>query len=47
MMMSLRIDEAARVHAFFNDHRPRVYNAAPAADAWSKTIDFFRRELRP
>jgi carboxymethylenebutenolidase len=32
-------------HAFFNDHRPEVYDAAAAADAWAKTIAFFRREL--
>jgi carboxymethylenebutenolidase len=32
-------------HAFFNDHRPAVYNAAAAADAWQKTLDFLRREL--
>jgi carboxymethylenebutenolidase len=33
-------------HAFFNDERPEVYDAAAAADAWAKTIAFFRRELR-
>ena len=33
-------------HAFFNDTRPEVYDAAAAADAWSKTIGFFRRELK-
>src|SRR5581483_12323856 len=32
-------------HAFFNDQRPEVYDAAAAADAWAKTIAFFRREL--
>ena len=32
-------------HAFFNDERPEVYDAAAAADAWTKTIAFFRREL--
>lgn len=32
-------------HAFFNDDRPEVYDAAAAEDAWSKTIAFFRREL--
>ena len=25
-------------HAFFNDHRPEVYDAAAAADAWEKTL---------
>jgi carboxymethylenebutenolidase len=33
-------------HAFFNDDRPEVYDQAAAADAWSKTIAFLRRELR-
>jgi carboxymethylenebutenolidase len=33
-------------HAFFNDTRPQVYNAAAAADAWEKTIAFIRRELQ-
>jgi carboxymethylenebutenolidase len=33
-------------HAFFNDTRPQVYAPAAAADAWSKTLAFFRRELR-
>jgi carboxymethylenebutenolidase len=33
-------------HAFFNDTRPQVYNAAAAVDAWAKTMAFMRRELR-
>jgi carboxymethylenebutenolidase len=33
-------------HAFFNDTRPEVYDAEAAADAWKKTLAFFRRELR-
>lgn len=33
-------------HAFFNDQRPDVYDAFAAADAWSKTIAFFRSELK-
>jgi carboxymethylenebutenolidase len=33
-------------HAFFNDERPEVYDAGAAADAWSRTIEFFRRELQ-
>jgi len=33
-------------HAFFNDQRPEVYDAAASADAWGKTLAFFRRELR-
>jgi carboxymethylenebutenolidase len=32
-------------HAFFNDHRPEVYDAAAAADAWAKTLAFFKSEL--
>jgi len=32
-------------HAFFNDQRPEVYDPAAAADAWTKTLAFFRREL--
>jgi carboxymethylenebutenolidase len=32
-------------HAFFNDHRPEVYDAAAAADAWGKLLAFFKREL--
>jgi carboxymethylenebutenolidase len=32
-------------HAFFNDTRPEVYDAQAAADAWKRTIEFFRREL--
>ncbi len=32
-------------HAFFNDSRPEVYNAEAAADAWSRTIEFFRKNL--
>lgn len=33
-------------HAFFNDERPEVYDAAASADAWSKTLAFFTRELK-
>ena len=32
-------------HAFFNDTRPEVHDAAAAADAWQKTIAFFRLRL--
>lgn len=32
-------------HAFFNDTRPEVYDPAASADAWAKTLAFFRREL--
>ena len=33
-------------HAFFNDTRPEVYNAAAAAEAWKKTISFLTKNLR-
>jgi len=33
-------------HAFFNDTRTEVYDAAAAADAWKRTVDFFRTNLR-
>ena len=32
-------------HAFFNDTRPEVYDPAAAKDAWTRTIEFFRRAL--
>jgi carboxymethylenebutenolidase len=32
-------------HAFFNEERPEVYDPAAAADAWNRTLTFFRREL--
>lgn len=32
-------------HAFFNDHRPEVYDAATAATAWDATVDFLRDAL--
>lgn len=32
-------------HAFFNDTRPEVFDAAAAALAWSRTLDFFRSRL--
>lgn len=32
-------------HAFFNDTRPEVYNAAAAGDAWQRTIEFLRTHL--
>jgi carboxymethylenebutenolidase len=33
-------------HAFFNDDRPEVYNAAAADDAWGRTLEFFRDHVR-
>ncbi|HVF49958.1 MAG TPA: dienelactone hydrolase family protein [Pyrinomonadaceae bacterium] len=32
-------------HAFFNDTRPEVYQPEAAADAWRRTVEFFRRHL--
>jgi carboxymethylenebutenolidase len=32
-------------HAFFNDERPDVYDRAAAADAWRRTLAFFRQHL--
>ncbi len=32
-------------HAFFNDTRPEVYDAAASAVAWTRTIDFLREQL--
>ncbi|HEX8559600.1 MAG TPA: dienelactone hydrolase family protein [Pyrinomonadaceae bacterium] len=32
-------------HAFFNDTRPGVYDASAAADAWRRTLEFFRAHL--
>ena len=32
-------------HAFFNDTRPEVYDPQAAADAWRRTLEFFRRHL--
>ena len=33
-------------HAFFNDTRPEVYNPSAAADAWKRTLDFFRTHVK-
>ena len=32
-------------HAFFNDQRPEVYDAAAAQTAWQRTVRFFREHL--
>lgn len=32
-------------HAFFNDSRPEVYNAEASADAWKRTLAFFRENV--
>ena len=33
-------------HAFFNDTRPEVYNKDASTDAWKKTIEMFRANVR-
>ncbi|HEY0407738.1 MAG TPA: dienelactone hydrolase family protein [Pyrinomonadaceae bacterium] len=33
-------------HGFFNDTRPTAYNQAAAADAWQRTLAFFRARLK-
>ena len=33
-------------HGFFNDERPEVYNREAAADAWQRTVSFFRTHLQ-
>ena len=32
-------------HAFFNNDRPEAYRAAPASDAWRRTLDVFATHL--
>ncbi|MBI4198557.1 MAG: dienelactone hydrolase family protein [Chloroflexi bacterium] len=33
-------------HAFFNDTRPEIHNAAASRDAWAKTLAFFAANLK-
>ena len=33
-------------HGFFNDTRPTAYNAEAAADAWQRTLSFFKKYLK-
>lgn len=33
-------------HAFFNDTRPEVYNAAAAQDAWQRALTFLKQHLQ-
>ena len=33
-------------HGFFNDERPDVYNKAAAEDAWRRTLDLFKKNLK-
>lgn len=32
-------------HSFFNDQRPQSYNAGAAADAWQRTLAFFKQHI--
>ena len=41
----IKIYDGAR-HGFFNDTRPEAYHAEAAADAWQRTLRFFRAHLR-
>ncbi|MEJ2290060.1 MAG: dienelactone hydrolase family protein [Deinococcales bacterium] len=34
-------------HSFFNDRNPRSHDAAASEDAWSRTLAYFERYLRP
>jgi carboxymethylenebutenolidase len=38
-------DAARAEHAFFNDTRPEVHDAAASQRAWDSTVDFFRATL--
>jgi len=33
-------------HAFFNDTRPQVYNEAASRDAWQRTLEFLRANVK-
>lgn len=37
---------AGAKHGFFNDTRPEAYNPEAAADAWARTLKFFRERLK-
>jgi carboxymethylenebutenolidase len=39
-------DYPGTAHAFFNDDRPEVYDAAAAEVAMERTLDFLRAHLR-
>jgi len=38
-------DYPGTAHAFFNDHRPEVYHAIAAEEAWARTLNLFRAAL--
>lgn len=37
---------AGAKHGFFNDTRPEAYNAEAAADAWQRTLRFFKERMK-
>jgi carboxymethylenebutenolidase len=41
---NIKIYKGAR-HSFFNDPRPQSYNAEASADAWQRTLAFFREQI--
>jgi carboxymethylenebutenolidase len=43
---SMRLEIYEADHAFMNDTRPEVYHPEAAALAWSRTVEFFRQNLR-
>ena len=40
----IKIYQGAR-HSFFNDQNPRAYDAEASADAWQRTLAFFREHI--
>jgi carboxymethylenebutenolidase len=41
----IKIYDGAK-HGFFNDTRPEAYNAEAAADAWQRTLRFFKETMK-
>lgn len=44
--LPVRTEKYEADHAFFNDTRPEVYDAAAAKDAWAKVIAFFNEHSK-